>query len=131
MFRRHSWACLSMAIVACLTLTTLGDETSGLIAHWRLDETTGQGVVDSVGDHDGVAGGTELGVSGLVHVCARFRGKEDDSWILRNMGDVDPRILAGHTTSPTTVDWDRNGVPDLVVGAEDGFLYYMRNPNAP
>jgi len=39
-------------------------------------------------------------------------------------------VLAGHTTSPTTVDWDRNGIPDLLVGAEDGFLYYMRNPHA-
>lgn len=40
---------------------------------------------------------------------------------------LDNRLLAGHTTSPTTVDWDRNGVPDLVVGAEDGFLYYLPN----
>jgi hypothetical protein len=43
---------------------------------------------------------------------------------------VDERILAGHSTSPTVVDWDRNSIPDLLVGAEDGFLYYMRNPHA-
>ena len=42
---------------------------------------------------------------------------------------VDDRILAGHTTSPTTVDWDRDGIRDLLVGAEDGFLYYMKNPH--
>jgi len=43
-------------------------------------------------------------------------------------GPVDARVLAGHDTSPTTVDWDRNGVPDLLVGAEDGQLYYLENP---
>jgi hypothetical protein len=45
------------------------------------------------------------------------------------MGMVDNRILAGHTTSPTVVDWNKDGIPDLLVGAEDGFLYYMRNPH--
>ena len=38
--------------------------------------------------------------------------------------------LAGHTTSPTIVDWDRNSIPDLLIGAEDGYLYYLRNPGA-
>ena len=28
----------------------------------------------------------------------------------------------------TVVDWDRDGVPDLLVGAEDGFFYYLKNP---
>lgn len=46
-------------------------------------------------------------------------------------GAVDARKLAGHTTSPTTVDWDRDGVPDLLAGAEDGFLYYLKNPHSP
>jgi len=35
--------------------------------------------------------------------------------------------LAGHSTSPTIVDWDRNGIPDLVIGAEDGHFYYIKN----
>ncbi|MBN2291893.1 MAG: VCBS repeat-containing protein, partial [Pirellulales bacterium] len=46
----------------------------------------------------------------------------------KNMGLVDTRRLAGHTTSPTVVDWDNDGVPELVVGGEDGHLYYMKNP---
>ncbi len=46
-------------------------------------------------------------------------------------GPLDNRVLAGHDTSPTVVDWDRNGIPDLLVGAEDGHLYYKRNPRAP
>ncbi|OHB72403.1 MAG: hypothetical protein A2V70_17870 [Planctomycetes bacterium RBG_13_63_9] len=52
----------------------------------------------------------------------------DGKTVLRNMGPVDSRRLAGHTTSPTVVDWDRDGRPDLLVGAEDGFFYYLSNP---
>ncbi|MCO6475076.1 MAG: VCBS repeat-containing protein [Phaeodactylibacter sp.] len=42
-------------------------------------------------------------------------------------GNLSDQKLAGHTTSPTTVDWDGNGVPDLLLGAEDGFFYYLPN----
>ncbi|MCH8042850.1 MAG: VCBS repeat-containing protein [Planctomycetes bacterium] len=27
---------------------------------------------------------------------------------------------------PVAIDWDRDGVPELLVGAEDGFLYHQR-----
>ncbi len=47
-----------------------------------------------------------------------------------NRGPVAERILAGHDTCPTTVDWDGNGIPDLLVGAEDGFFYYLKNPHS-
>jgi len=57
-------------------------------------------------------------------------GTRDGRIILKPMGPLDSRRLAGHTTSPTTVDWDKNGVPDLLVGAEDGFFYYLENPDA-
>ncbi len=43
-------------------------------------------------------------------------------------GDLSDVKLAGHTTSPTTVDWDKNNIPDLLLGAEDGHFYYMPNP---
>lgn len=36
--------------------------------------------------------------------------------------------LAGHTTCPTVVDWNQDGIPDLLTGAEDGRFYYLRNP---
>jgi hypothetical protein len=54
---------------------------------------------------------------------------EGDKVIFKNMGMVSEQILAGHSTSPTTVDWDKNGIPDLLLGAEDGYLYYLKNPN--
>ena len=60
----------------------------------------------------------------------RNAGVRDGRTVLENRGQLDPRRLAGHTTSPTVVDWDRNGVPDVVVGGEDGFLYYLQNPHA-
>jgi hypothetical protein len=50
--------------------------------------------------------------------------------LLRDLGALSRRKLAGHTTSPTTVDWDRNGIPDLLVGAEDGMFYFLRNSSA-
>ena len=49
--------------------------------------------------------------------------------VFANTGPVDSRVLAGHTTSPTVVDWDGDGSCDLLVGAEDGFFYYLRNPH--
>jgi hypothetical protein len=59
-----------------------------------------------------------------------IRSLDDGRTVLQAEGPVADRQLAGHTTSPTTVDWDRNAVPDLLLGAEDGYLYYMRNPRA-
>ena len=50
--------------------------------------------------------------------------------VFNDQGLVAGRIIAGHTTSPTIVDWNKDGIPDLLVGAEDGFFYYMKNPNS-
>jgi hypothetical protein len=48
----------------------------------------------------------------------------------RDLGPVDEALLAGHDTSPTAVDWNRDGTPDLLIGAEDGHLYYLERPLA-
>ena len=45
------------------------------------------------------------------------------------LGNVAQRVLAGHDTSPTTVDWNYDGKPDLLIGAEDGHFYYLQNPH--
>ena len=47
-------------------------------------------------------------------------------WHFTDAGPLSNRKLAGHTTSPTTVDWDGDGVRDLLVGAEDGYLYHVQ-----
>ena len=54
---------------------------------------------------------------------------DDAGYVFKDKGLLDATVLAGHTTSPTVVDWDRDGVPDLLVGAEDGYFYYKKNPN--
>lgn len=46
----------------------------------------------------------------------------------RDMGPLAKRKLAGHDTSPTVVHWKGDGIPDLVVGAEDGHFYFLPNP---
>ena len=48
-------------------------------------------------------------------------------WAFRDVGPVSDHRLAGHTTSPTTVDLGGDG-RRLVIGAEDGFLYVLRAP---
>jgi len=53
---------------------------------------------------------------------------EPGRWLFENKGDVAARDIEGHDTHPAAVDFDGNGVPDLVIGAEDGRLYYSRNP---
>lgn len=54
-------------------------------------------------------------------------GKEGEEVIFKLREDISDHRLAGHTTSPTLVDWDKNGVPDLLLGAEDGHFYYLKN----
>ncbi len=55
---------------------------------------------------------------------------DKNTHVFSDQGLVSDRTLAGHTTSPTIVDWNKDGIPDLLVGAEDGFFYYMKNPHS-
>lgn len=52
----------------------------------------------------------------------------DGKWIFQDTGPMHERSIAGHSTTPTIVDWEKDGVPDLLLGAEDGFFHYLRNP---
>jgi hypothetical protein len=40
-------------------------------------------------------------------------------------GPIGKRKLAGHTSSPASIDMNNNGKLDLLIGAEDGHLYLM------
>lgn len=60
-----------------------------------------------------------------------FRGLGRDAqgrWVFKDQGPVSGHVLAGHATKPTAADWDRDGVPELLIGAEDGFFYQLPNP---
>ena len=51
----------------------------------------------------------------------------DGKWFFRDMGPI-AQSIEGHDVSPTTVDFDGDGIPDYLGGAEDGHFYYLRNP---
>jgi predicted neuraminidase len=46
--------------------------------------------------------------------------------VLKAIGNVTERDVSGHNTCPTIADFDQDGVPELVLGAEDGRIYYLR-----
>ena len=56
--------------------------------------------------------------------------------LLVQVDDRDARPLAsrdieGHDVSPAAADFDGDGVPDFLGGAEDGRFYHLRNPRRP
>ena len=80
-------------------------------------------------DWDG-DGATDILINSGNAELWRQVGQRDGMWLFKNMGNVDTLNLAGHDTSPTPVDWNNDGIPDLLVGAEDGRFYYLRNPRS-
>lgn len=52
--------------------------------------------------------------------------QSSDKVVFRKKGNLAEPKLAGHDTSPTTVDWDKDGVRDLLIGAEDGRFYLLK-----
>ena len=53
--------------------------------------------------------------------CAERDGKI----VLKRIGNLARRNVAGHTSSPAVCDFDRDGKPDLLVGAENGRIYHI------
>lgn len=78
-------------------------------------------------DWDG-DGKTDILINGLNATLMKNVSTEPGKIRMKDVGNLHTRKLAGHDTSPTTVDWDRDGVRDLLIGAEDGYMYYMKNP---
>ncbi len=56
--------------------------------------------------------------------------ERDGKWYFKNAGTLAKQNIEGHDVSPATVDFDGNGVPDFLGGAEDGRMYLMTNPHA-
>jgi hypothetical protein len=75
---------------------------------------------DQDGDHD-------LFVNSENVAWFENKGTDNGKVILEFRGNLSNVKLAGHTTSPTFVDWDGDQIPDLLVGAEDGHFYYFHN----
>ncbi len=56
------------------------------------------------------------------------RAGKNSQWFFKDEGLISPRNIEGHDVSPTVVDFNGNGIPDFIGGAEDGFFYYLKNP---
>jgi len=59
----------------------------------------------------------------------RNLGMKDGKMVLQYMGRIISRTLMGHTDGPVVCDWNKDGVPDLLVGTETGVFYYWRRPH--
>lgn len=55
-------------------------------------------------------------------------GKQDGYWRFEKPRTLATQNIEGHDVSPTTVDFDGNGIPDFLGGAEDGRFYFLANP---
>jgi hypothetical protein len=52
----------------------------------------------------------------------------DGKWFFKDEGPLVKQNIEGHDVSPAAVDWNGDGIPDFVGGAEDGHFYYLKNP---
>ncbi|OYP36755.1 exo-alpha-sialidase [Rhodopirellula sp. MGV] len=59
----------------------------------------------------------------LYRNCSERDGKV----LLKKVGNLAARNVAGHTSSPAGCDFDNDGKPDLLVGAENGRLYFAKH----
>ncbi|MBI5800515.1 MAG: VCBS repeat-containing protein [Verrucomicrobia bacterium] len=67
----------------------------------------------------------------LNSTSANFLRQEtarEGKWLFKDEGALVPQNIEGHDVSPTTVDFNGDGIPDFLGGAEDGRFYYLRNP---
>ncbi|MBN2632116.1 MAG: VCBS repeat-containing protein [Bacteroidales bacterium] len=72
-------------------------------------------------------GDDDLIVNGINAAWFENTGVIDEKVIMLFRGNLSDMKLAGHSTSPTVVDWNSDNVPDLLIGAEDGHFYYIEN----
>ena len=52
----------------------------------------------------------------------------DGKWFFKDEGPLVQQNIEGHDVSPTVVDFNGDGIPDFLGGAEDGRFYYFKNP---
>lgn len=57
-------------------------------------------------------------------------GKRFGNWCFDHAGPLATRNIEGHDVSPAVVDFDADGIPDFLGGAEDGRFYFLKNPRS-
>ncbi|MCA9215305.1 MAG: VCBS repeat-containing protein, partial [Planctomycetales bacterium] len=78
----------------------------------------------AVADWDG-DGRKDILINSVNADWYRNDGERDGKTVLQHQGAIARRELSSHTTSPAVCDLNRDGKPDLLLGAEDGHLYYL------
>ncbi len=77
------------------------------------------------GDWDG-DGDTDILLNSESVSLFENLGSQGTNVNLEFKGNLSDEKLAGHTTNPTLVDWNKDGKSELLVGAEDGHFYYLK-----
>lgn len=57
----------------------------------------------------------------------RGRGQQEGQWRFAPAGPLASRNIEGHDVSPSVVDFNGDGMPDFLGGAEDGRFYFMQH----
>jgi hypothetical protein len=56
--------------------------------------------------------------------------KMEEGWVMKRVGTLAQKNIEGHDVSPSVADFDGDGIPEFLGGAEDGRLYWMQNPRS-
>ena len=57
-------------------------------------------------------------------------GERDGKWLFKNEGNLAEGDTSSHSPGIATVDWDGDGVRDLLIGAQEGHFYFLKNPRS-
>ena len=82
-------------------------------------------------DWDG-DGRTDVVLNGKRNVTIwRQTGTADGMWTFCGLDSrFSDKLINTHDPQPTACDFDGDGKPDILVGAEDGYFYHFRNPRS-
>jgi hypothetical protein len=75
-------------------------------------------------------GQTDLLVNSTSANFLRQTSQSDGRYLFQDLGPIVEQNIQGHSTSPTTVDFDADGIPEFLGGAEDGRFYYLPRDGA-
>ncbi len=81
----------------------------------------------SIVDWDGDGLLDVLANSTNADLLQQVKSVDSNVWKFSNQGALVEQSIQGHSTSPTVVDFNCEGILDLLIGAENGRFYYLRN----
>ncbi|MCQ2183862.1 MAG: VCBS repeat-containing protein [Bacteroidales bacterium] len=72
----------------------------------------------------------DLIVDGVNAVLFHGILDENGKYVFEYCGPMSKTKIAGHSSCPTVADFNGDGVPELILGAEDGHIYTVKNYSA-